>query len=252
MEKIGGRGIGHRFLLGCCAGVSSSVILQPFDVFKTKLQGNILYKNEIFGSYRSLFANLKLSEYWKGISPTVARASLGPGIYFALLETLNYNQSSGVTNFLKGALARSIASSVVNPLTVLKVRYEFSRNTSPGLYKGIKKIISEEGIKGLNSGLLLTLLRDVPQSGIYLAVFTSLKRKSNSTTFCALTAGVVSTICSAPIDMMKTIVQLKGKDISLRDTFKHEWKLLFRGISPRLVRKPLQMAISWIIYDNFR
>jgi len=78
-----------------------------------------------------------------------------------------------------------------------------------------------EGVRGLTCGLLPTLLRDAPFSGLYLMMYTWTKQavdpdwiQSSATTApyvrfsCGILAGFGASILTQPADVIKTKMQL--------------------------------------------
>lgn len=134
------------FLAGGGAGMLSTTLLQPLDVVKTHMQAAENAKDRHF----KVVVNRILGEdgvkgLWRGTGPACIRVGLGAGLYFAvlgpMLETMrsafdsgNLNNGGGtlhdklpaLVTLSAGALTRSIASSVVCPITVIKTRMEVS------------------------------------------------------------------------------------------------------------------------------
>lgn len=86
-------------------------------------------------------------------------------------------------NFLIGAGARSVATIFLNPITVIKTRFELA-HLSPeqqtmkdgGILKTLHSIYKKEGLRrGLFSGLLPTLARDVPYAGLSFLFYSKTK-----------------------------------------------------------------------------
>lgn len=260
----------RRFILGCTAGVTSSLLLQPLDTFKTRIQGNsILFSRSYIEKELFNKSNFKPTNIWKGTVPTLLRASIGPGIYFSILENLRFGTSSPSQNFIKATIARTVAATVVSPLTILKTRFEWNVSKNPNIFLALKDLAQKERLRGLFVGLGPTLLRDVPQSALYLYFFSWFKTFNMSEdkepskqrrVFSALSAGLLSTLLTLPFDVLKTGVQIKtinDNELTLLGLLKkvikeNNFKSFFSGALPRLIRKPLQMTISWTIYDLYR
>jgi solute carrier family 25 protein 38 len=81
-------------------------------------------------------------------------------------------------------------------------------------------IYRQEGVRGLTCGLIPTLLRDAPFSGIYLLIYTSSKKSvgkewMESPTLgpyvrfsCGVVAGIGASLITQPADVLKTKMQL--------------------------------------------
>ena len=76
-----------------------------------------------------------------------------------------------------GMTARSFAATVMIPVTVLKTRFESAVYNYPRMSTALVQIYSREGLRGLTCGLLPTLVRDAPFSGLYLMFYTQLKQR---------------------------------------------------------------------------
>merc|ERR1712027_227164 len=94
------------------------------------------------------------------------------------------------------------------PVTVIKLRTE-SQNL---IATGFKDIYKMEGVRGLTRGLLPTILRDAPFSGIYMMLYDVIKKSEWNTLDSALVngvvAGCVASVITHPADVVKTKMQL--------------------------------------------
>jgi hypothetical protein len=89
---------------------------------------------------------------------------------------MNIMSDHGV-NFWASAFARTIQTTLANPLIVIKTRLEvlgFSEYN--GMYDAVGKIYKNEGLGGFFTGLKISLLRDVPFSGIFFPIYEMCKK----------------------------------------------------------------------------
>lgn len=149
----------------------------------------------------------------------------------------------------------------------------------------LSTIYTQEGFKGLTSGLIPTLLRDAPFSGIYLMMYTSIKKcvpnqywtttttittesDSSSTTTtnaafvpyirfsCGILAGLGASLITQPADVIKTKMQLfPTKFNSIPSVIiyvyqKYGMQGYFKGLVPRMMRRTLVASMSWTIYEQ--
>ena len=75
--------------------------------------------------------------------------------------------------------ARTIAGCAMIPITVLKTRFESGHFNYTKMSSALIDIYSHEGLRGLSCGLVPTLARDAPYSGIRKIDFTKFSGKKN-------------------------------------------------------------------------
>ncbi|XP_029446266.1 mitochondrial glycine transporter isoform X2 [Rhinatrema bivittatum] len=265
------------FLCGSISGTCSAFLFQPLDLIKTRLQ---TLQPPVRGSGQvGMMALLmrvirteSLLGLWKGVSPSFVRCIPGVGLYFSTLYAMKQHFFSdcaptALENVLLGASSRTIAGVCIQPITVVKTRYESGRYCYGSVYRALSSIYSTEGIRGLFSGLTATLLRDAPFSGIYLMFYTQTKKTvphdhlnpalTPLVNFsCGVLAGICASITTQPADVIKTHMQLAPK--------KHRWTGqavafifknygmfgFFRGGLPRALRRTLMAAMAWTVYEE--
>ncbi|KAF3902637.1 Mitoferrin [Orbilia brochopaga] len=108
-------------------------------------------------------------------------------IYFTGYESLRYSNKSPISKLsdnvaplVAGSLARTIAATVIAPLELFKTRLQAAahpKGTSAAetgqisafrqTIHGVRSMVAQDGLASLWRGLMLTLWRDVPFSGIY-------------------------------------------------------------------------------------
>jgi solute carrier family 25 protein 38 len=259
----------HDALAGALSGTAACLLLQPLDVYKTRLQ-------EHSGRPR------RLAELWRGTLPTLVRNVPGTALYFVTLQQLRYlmiiadsrfklgliapdGRSSPLANALAGGLSRLLAGFCFMPFTVLKVHFESQRflgtRSLPAMIHGIYNL---EGVRGLFKGFWATMLRDAPHSAIYLVCFEALRGSSSASSgslavnaISAFGSAVIASAATQPFDTVKTRIQLSvgrrgvGMWSAGRMILTQDGPLgFYRGTLPRLLRKVLSAAITWTIYEE--
>lgn len=181
----------------------SSVLLQPADLLKTRVQQ----------SQQSLFPTLKtiltsgnpVRGLWRGTLPSALRTGFGSALYFTTLNSLRQTVAqanspivlanapttksssllpklSNTANLATGAIARVAAGFVMMPVTVLKVRYESDFYAYRSLWGAGQDIVRTEGLRGLFTGFGATAARDAPYAGLYVLFYEQLKPRFASLT----------------------------------------------------------------------
>ncbi|XP_053712164.1 mitochondrial glycine transporter B-like isoform X1 [Synchiropus splendidus] len=265
------------FMCGSLSGTCSTLLFQPLDLVKTRLQ--TLQNNAKPGSPKvgmfAVFINVIKTEnffsLWKGVTPSFVRCIPGVGIYFSTFYSLKQHffldrAPNAGEAVLLGAGARAVAGVCMLPFTVIKTRFESGCYNYSSVAGALSSVYKTEGVRALFSGLTATLLRDAPFSGIYVMFYSQAKRalpqEVTSTVYvplvnfsCGVVAGVLASLATQPADVLKTHIQVRPSHCSTADAFRyiyreHGLKGFFRGAVPRSLRRTLMAAMAWTVYEQ--
>lgn len=202
----------HLVAGSTCGGVSS-LMLQPLDVIKTRLQQggteigvaqhsqSLKLTGPAVRSYsvvvsapvtvRSTVQEIVRMHgtlgLWRGTSATLARTLPGVGTYFFMLSQTkeviarlrHHSDGQGLTAFesvVGGASARSATGLLFFPLTLLKARLESGIWGYQGIHGGLSTMYRTEGLAGMYKGMGATMMRDAPYSGAFVMAYELNKR----------------------------------------------------------------------------
>ena len=179
------------FLAGSLSGTCSTILFQPLDLVKTRLQQNLALTSAassgMIGTMRQVLQTEQVFGLWKGMAPSIMRTVPGVGLYFSSLHWLQTHltpaersKPSPVQAVCLGMVARSLSGCIMIPVTVIKTRFESKAYNYPRVSSAFVQIYNKEGARGLCCGLLPTLFRDAPFSGLYLMFYTQVRCKNNS------------------------------------------------------------------------
>ncbi|XP_068192068.1 mitochondrial glycine transporter B-like isoform X2 [Antennarius striatus] len=177
------------FLCGSFSGTCSTLLLQPLDLVKTRLQTSQSLQSGLHSGMgrvgmvtvlQNVVKTEKLLGLWKGISPSFARTIPGVGIYFSTYYSLknHFFQDRNPGAFeavLLGGGARTVAGVCMLPVTVIKTRFECGMYNYGSVAGALRSVCQTEGPAALYSGLMATLLRDVPFSAVYVMFYSQTK-----------------------------------------------------------------------------
>lgn len=226
--------------------------------------------------------------YYRGFLPSIIKNTLNAGTYFSTLHYFRMvltltNMNEHAVNFWASAGARAIQAVLCNPLIVVKTRLEvLGFQEYNGLSDAMVKVYQKEGLGGFFTGLKISLIRDVPFSGIFFPIYEHSKKLFNFllmfdpndptaknralyiTAVSALSsifANIMSCVITHPLDIIRTRVffQYYNKDQTqhyqsiMQAVLKiYEYDGLigyFRGLTPRLMRKGVGTILAWGIYE---
>ncbi|XP_055763447.1 mitochondrial glycine transporter B-like isoform X3 [Salvelinus fontinalis] len=266
------------FMCGSLSGTCSTLLFQPLDLVKTRLQtlqNNMKPGAPKVGMMTELVQVIRTESFlglWKGVSPSFVRCIPGVGIYFSTFYSLkqHYFQEGRAPNageaVLLGAGARAVAGVCMLPVTVIKTRFESGRYNYVSVLGALKSVCETEGPRALFSGLTATLLRDAPFSGIYVMFYSQAKRslppEVSSSPYaplgnfgCGVMAGVLASVVTQPADVVKTHIQVSPSHWTTKDAIRyiyteHGLRGFFRGAVPRSLRRTLMAAMAWTVYEQ--
>jgi len=170
----------EHLIAGISGGVSSTLVLHPFDLIKVRFQvndgktgGRPTY-NGVADAFKSIFRQGGFRGLYQGVSPNIAGSGSAWGIYFfsfnylkaSLQEYQDVPALSPGGHLLIGATAGAATLAVTNPIWVVKTRMCLQPATPSGSvvdpkfvqYKGVVdgllKLYKYEGIKGYYRGFI--------------------------------------------------------------------------------------------------
>ncbi|XP_039753840.1 mitochondrial glycine transporter B-like isoform X1 [Pararge aegeria] len=272
------------FLAGSFSGTFSTILFQPLDLVKTRLQNPgqhvvaATVNSRIQPGMITIFVNIVRQEQiiglWRGMVPSIARCVPGVGLYFSSLHWLKTKlgktrQDLGAMEAVAlGVIARTMSGVALIPMTVIKTRYESGVYKYNSLGGALKAIYKAEGFRGLSCGLGPTLARDAPFSGLYLMFYTQAKQaipkeclQSPATASivnfsCGIVAGIAASLATNPADVLKTNMQLypdKFPNAFSAAVYVHQTygiKGYFKGAVPRMLRRTLMAAMAWTVFEE--
>lgn len=197
------------FFSGIIAEVISCILFVPIDVIKERQQVMTLmnsyhYKNSI-DAIRQIKSQEGIRSLYKAYGATIL--SFGPftGISMSLYDKLKYwfgyegKAPSVMQSMLLSGISGIVASTVTNPIDIVKVRMQVQRaeraNSAAPLsegrfgyknsFHGMKQLFLQEGFLALFKGLSARILFGVMNAGLHLSIndyvkYTVLKKFDES------------------------------------------------------------------------
>jgi len=195
-----------HLIAGASSGFASAIVLQPFDLMKTRLQqvdGRSTGPGfgRMMGIARRIVEEHGWQGLWRGTHATLLRNVPGVAVYFYGLQGIrvqmtkmpqfaapaSVSQESATTvlvklnregDLLAGAVARVTVGFLLNPFTVVKARFESDLYNYKTMGEAFRGIIRNQGVRGLLSGWTPSAMRDAPYAGIFLLFYEQIKDKA--------------------------------------------------------------------------
>ncbi|MFH4982767.1 hypothetical protein AB6A40_009476 [Gnathostoma spinigerum] len=261
--------VASSVIFGSVSGFVSTVLLQPLDRLKTLSQQDTVHRSNVFKRCQLVINENGVTGLWRGLTPSLLRVVPGVALYFGLYELgrscLPQNSNVYLSNFALGAISRTLAGSLLMPATVIKTRFESTYYQDRSVLSAARDIVRQNGLKGLFKGIVPTIMRDAPFSGIYLVFYRqNLKLLHEDASKCTPLSRFLSGLCSGicacavtqPFDITKTHIQLFPNRYSslarvTLSLFKQGGFLVFfTGFWLRAIRRTLMATLNWTIFDE--
>ncbi|KAI5637805.1 mitochondrial carrier protein domain-containing protein [Phthorimaea operculella] len=267
-----------KFAFGGGAGMAATCIVQPLDLIKTRMQLSGGDKSS-FAVAKEIIAREGFLKLYAGLSAALLRQATYTttrlGVYTYLFDSYresNQGASPGfMTKAVMGILAGAIGAFVGTPAEVALIRMtadgrlpKDQRRNYKNVADALMRIVKEEGVLKLWRGATPTVARamvvNAAQLGTYSQareIFASHLPDGIGLHFCAsMVSGLITTIVSMPVDIIKTRIQNAAKGTSqvevVTSLLKKEGPLaLWKGFLPYYARLGPHTVLTFIFLEQF-
>lgn len=199
---------------------------------------------------------------YKGLgSPLMGLTFINALVFGVQGNTLRaLGQDSPMNQFLAGAAAGAIQCVICCPMELAKTRLQLQDVGAARTYRGsldcLAQIYRQEGLRGVNRGMVSTLLRETPSFGVYFLTYDVVTRALGCEPGDPLlvpklllaggTSGIMSWLSTYPVDVVKSRLQADGLrgaprydgilDCVLQSYRAEGWRVFTRGLASTLLR----------------
>ena len=270
------------FIGGTLGGIGHVLSGHPLDTVKVRMQ---MLDLRFIECMRTMLKNEGPSAFFQGITsplfsmPIINAVFMGTYDVGRWLQGVGFHDQMTITQAtLAGALAGGVACILGTPMELVKCRLQMEIVPENGKRTKARhmvlQVVKEQGVRGLYRGNVVTLMREVPGSGIYFAAYEYAKMNLNSwfgenafNPFLAGgCAGIAGIVTCYPFDAIKTRLQCDEKiypshkwlkDGGIISCARHVWKTegmrgFWRGLAPSALRSVVAEAFCFFIYENVR
>uniref|UniRef100_G3PHK1 Mitochondrial basic amino acids transporter n=1 Tax=Gasterosteus aculeatus TaxID=69293 RepID=G3PHK1_GASAC len=249
------------FVAGCIGGAAGVLVGHPFDTVKVRLQVQSIDKPLYRGTYhcfQSIIRQESVFGLYKGIgSPMMGLTFINAIVFGVQGNAMRMLAHDTPTN-------QFIQCVICCPMELAKTRMQLQgtgeKKSSRKLYKNsldcLVRIYNREGLRGVNRGMVTTLIRETPGFGVYFLSYDVLTRALGcepndrymipKLLFAGGMAGIASWLSTYPVDVIKSRLQADGvggvRQYSgiadcVRQSVRREGYMVFtRGLTSTLLR----------------
>lgn len=258
--------LSYETLVHAMAGATGSVVgmaaFYPLDTLRSRIQVEDSIK--LRGSSLELLFKLANEEgiesLYRGLCPVLQSLSISNFVYFYTFHALRKaakTQSSALGDLAFGMLAGSVNVVLTSPLWVVNTRMKFDKYSYPNLFEGLYIIFKKEGMKGLWSGTIPSLLL-VSNPAIQFMIYEALKRHLESkgyfSSYTAFLLGAIAKAIATTITYPLQLVQSRLRaGTSIKPVFKDirsNPSIMFRGLEAKLLQTVMTAALMFLIYEK--
>ncbi|RYP23042.1 hypothetical protein DL765_001297 [Monosporascus sp. GIB2] len=174
----------ESFVCGAAAGATATAATYPLDLLRTRFaaQGN----DRVYASLRRAVRDIRRDEgargFFRGLAPALAQIMPYMGLFFACYEALRRPLAGAMPWGGSGDAAAGVAAGVaaktcVFPLDLVRKRLQVQGPTRgsyvykdipayTGTLDAVRTILRVSGVRGLYSGLTVSLIKAAPNSAV--------------------------------------------------------------------------------------
>jgi len=225
-----------KFLFGGSAGIGATFVVQPLDLVKNRLQlsgadGQTKMYKSTGDAISKIIRSEGVAAMYTGLSAGILRQATYTttrlGVFNILMDKFASPDGTPPGFFTKAALgmtAGACGAFVGTPAEVALIRMTADGRLPPAerrnyssAFNALARMTREEGLFTLWRGTLPTMSRAVVVNAAQLASYSQAKQSLISTSYfeeglflhfvASMFSGLVTTIASMPVDIMKTRIQ---------------------------------------------
>ncbi|CAK1586115.1 unnamed protein product [Parnassius mnemosyne] len=197
---------------------------------------------------------------YRGLAPVLQSISVSNFVYFYSFHTLRRftpKGNSAIQDLMFGILAGSINVLMTSPLWVVNTRMKLEKNNYTSLVEGLGDVYKKEGVHGLWSGTVPSLLL-VSNPAIQFMVYEALKRKLMSAgyfdNYAAFLVGAIAkaiaTTLTYPLQLIQSRLRAGTNLKPLFRDMKSKPTTMFRGLEAKLLQTVMTAALMFVIYEK--
>lgn len=259
--------------VGAIAGIIGTTCIFPIDLIKTRLQAATSSTNPI-----KIFQNIIANEggikaLYRGLGPNLIGVTPEKAIKLAANELFReyFEKEDGSIEVYQEVLAGGGAGFcqviATNPMEITKIQMQMQALLPQAERQSATQVVKTLGLKGLYTGTMATLSRDVPFSVLFFPAYANIKKYfadengNNSLGTTLISGGVAGAIAAGavtPSDVIKTRLQMKGgkekyqsMGNALRKILNEEGVgALYKGAIPRMAVVGPLFAITLVCFEQ--
>lgn len=246
-----------HFVAGLTAGAATTLVTHPLDVAKIRLQLHQVL-------LRTLFAQLLVRDWYRGVTPNLIGNVTAWGMYFGMYEqykrVLMPRLPLDPAAYMALSWCAGLTTLVItNPIWVIKTRM-LGGDRHRLAVRLVADMIRTEGVTSLWKGLV-PLLFSVGQALLQFTIYDHGKvwvkgrRDTNTTTehvYLLAFSKVVAMTLMYPAQVIKARLQYSKTRSSLATVIRqvaHE-RAFYSGISANLVRVVPATTVTFVVYEK--
>lgn len=280
---------GASFIASAMAACTAEVISLPLDTAKVRLQvqtkaatGELKYKG-LFGTMKTISKEEGAAALWKGAVPGLHRQIVYGGLRISFYEPVRdfFTNSTGgdpknpglLVKIAAGITTGALAMSIANPTDLVKIRFQTQASAGgkpkyTSALSAYPKIVREEGVRALWTGLNANIFRNSVINAAELATYDEFKgfllhRGMSDNLPChfiaGAMAGILAVIVGNPFDVLKSrmmaaeVGQYRGMLHCFTKTLIKEGPFAFyKGFFPNINRLTFWNIIMFMTLEQTR